>query len=432
MSGCTQSEDRLKEKTQKFLRFYNPDPAKQQKLLGWFDDECCQEPNEISEKAVTAIATNARSKSPKPITKISPTRVASGPVIPEIVEEEHLDSVLKCFTMKYLVQATLPHNKPTGSIYTRTNGNFKLKIVADDVGLPYGTYARLILIWIISEAVRTKSPMVHLGKLSDFLKKLEIKSTGGKTGSIGYVKDQMRRLFSSTLMVRYEDEEREEGKNLTIASEYLLWNHDQRESTVILDAKFFAELIAHPIPIDFRAIQRLRQSSLALDVYCWLSHRLSYVHKETMVTWDQFAKQIGAEYKNIRHLRAKFKAALDKMSDLFPETRVRPNVRGVLLLPPKTKKIPHVGNAGAPKVPDILVSDPCGPDGQVPGAGGWRFELDEKTREAARRIAPHLDIDYLLQEWKEWINKTGKVPLNPIKAFIGFVRKKAKQLPPAY
>lgn len=60
-----------------------------------------------------------------------------------------------------------------------------------------------------------------------------------------------------------------------------------------------------------------------------------------------------------------------------------------------------------------------------------KFELDKKTREAAKRIAPHLDIAFLFQEWVEWIAKSGKVPRNPRNAFLGYVLKKAKQFPPA-
>ncbi len=398
------------ESTLRFLRYFSPDLAKQQELLGWIDTESpdresSQSPEEMPHDRVPGAGESTNRANSTPAREV----------------EDRSDLIQKFFTMKWLVQATLPHNKSTESVHTRTNGSLKLKIVADDVGLPYGTYARLILIWIFSEAVRNESPLIHLGKLSGFLRKLGVKSTGGKTGTIGNIKDQMRRLFSSTLMLRYEDEEKEAGKNVNIASAYLLWSNDRKESVVELDMKFFEELMAHPIPIDFKVIQRLRRSSLALDIYCWLSYRLSYLRKETMISWDQLIGQFGVRYANIRHFRAKFKAALAKMSDLFPETRVRPNVGGVLLMPAKTRKIPPVDGTGAL---DVSPSDSGCPDDRISGCGA-PFDLDTKTREAAKRIAPHLDIDYLFHEWKEWIVKHGKLPpRNPRNAFLGFVRKK--------
>lgn len=332
---------------------------------------------------------------------------------PELLRD-HLEPIRKTFTTKCLVQVTLPHNKSTESIYIRKNGKMTIKIVADDAGLPYGTYARLILIWIMSEVIHNKSPFINLGKMSDFLRKIETKNTGGRKGTIAQIKDQMRRLFSSTLMVRYDDGEKEAGKNVNIASEYLLWNNDRKESMVEIDAKFFSELMVHPIPIDFTIVQRLRRSSLALDIYCWLSYRLSYLRKETMVTWNQLSEQFGSEYANIRHFRAKFKAALDKMSDLFPESRVRPGTRGVLLLPARVKKPSQVNNT------DSMTSNQNGQQARL----GTGFELDAKTRRAAKEIAPHLDIDYLFQQWVEWVAKSGRAPHSPRNAFLGFIRKK--------
>ena len=47
----------------------------------------------------------------------------------------------------------------------------------------------------------------------------------------------------------------------------------------------------------------------------------------------------------------------------------------------------------------------------------------ERTREAA----PGWDIYYLESEWREWYEKTGKIPDNPGKAFVGFCKQRYRK-----
>jgi hypothetical protein len=49
-----------------------------------------------------------------------------------------------------------------------------------------------------------------------------------------------------------------------------------------------------------------------------------------------------------------------------------------------------------------------------------RITLKPETRERARKEAPGWDVDYLEQEWRNWIKE---LPRNPDSAFVGFCRK---------
>ena len=61
------------------------------------------------------------------------------------------------YMARVLVQATLPHSDPKVAIFERTNGKFSLVVMGHpQVGLPYGVYPRLILAWLVTEAVKTK------------------------------------------------------------------------------------------------------------------------------------------------------------------------------------------------------------------------------------------------------------------------------------
>lgn len=92
------------------------------------------------------------------------------------------------------------------------------------VGLPYGSIPRLLLAWITTEAVRTKSRELVLGDhLSGFMRQLRIIPTGGRWGTIGRLRTQMERLFSTSIWVRYKGENVTAGTGWMVADDYQLW-----------------------------------------------------------------------------------------------------------------------------------------------------------------------------------------------------------------
>ena len=70
--------------------------------------------------------------------------------------------------------------------------------------LPYGNLPRLILAWVSTEAVRTQSRELVLGKsLSEFMRTLGIYNSGGNPQT--RLRNQMKRLFGCTVSMIYED-----------------------------------------------------------------------------------------------------------------------------------------------------------------------------------------------------------------------------------
>ena len=62
------------------------------------------------------------------------------------------------FVARATIQATLPHRKVDGNEFIRRNGNYTLRLLApSDIGLPYGAVPRLLLAWVTTEAVKTRS-----------------------------------------------------------------------------------------------------------------------------------------------------------------------------------------------------------------------------------------------------------------------------------
>ena len=67
------------------------------------------------------------------------------------------------YMSRALVQATMPHKKVEGNEFIRRNGNFVLIMLSPSIiGLPYGTIPRLLMAWITTEAIRTKSRTLYL------------------------------------------------------------------------------------------------------------------------------------------------------------------------------------------------------------------------------------------------------------------------------
>jgi hypothetical protein len=262
-----------------------------------------------------------------------------------IEQEEAYQAGAIGYMARALIQATMPHSKVDGHEFKRRNGAFKLTILADsEVGLPYGSIPRLLMSWITTEAVRTKQREIILGKtLSEFMAELEMIPSGGRWGSITRLKDQMKRLFSASISCTYDDGKSWGIRNVMPVERADLWwdpkNPHQAtmwESKLLLGDTFFNEVIESPVPIDMRALKVLRQSPMAIDIYCWLTYRMSYLRKITPIPWEVLQVQFGANYKDVRQFKRRFLDQLKKVLFVYPDANVKEGAGTLILLPGKS------------------------------------------------------------------------------------------------
>ena len=79
---------------------------------------------------------------------------------------------------RMMALCSLPRTNPGNRLqYKRVNGPYKLIHVrqAESTKLPYGNFPRLLLAWVCTEAVRTQSRELILGKsLSEFMRTLGV------------------------------------------------------------------------------------------------------------------------------------------------------------------------------------------------------------------------------------------------------------------
>lgn len=128
---------------------------------------------------------------------------------------------------------------------------YELAIIAHPkLGLPYGAKPRLLLAWLATEAVRSRSKTIPLGHtLTEFMHKLGLTVTGGKRGTIAPVKEQMLRLFTSVIHTTYQEPTRLRYESFQVVETVDWWwtpmnPHDPSwRSTVELSEKFYRELI---------------------------------------------------------------------------------------------------------------------------------------------------------------------------------------------
>jgi hypothetical protein len=258
------------------------------------------------------------------------------------------------FMARALVQATMPHGNP-GQVeaWGRRNGDFSMVMQPgytidknnnpQSMGLPYGTKPRLIMAFISSEAVKTRSREIVLGRsLSEFMRQLDLTPTGGRWGTIPRLKEQMRRLFSSTISFRHDGMQAEVSGGFRIASKTVLfWDTKVPsqaalwESTVTLTQEFYDEIIERPVPLDMKALAALKGSSLALDIYCWLTYRMSYLKHPIEIPWEVLAIQFGCNYAEIRDFKKSFLKQMRKVAVIY-DANIQQGESGLLLKPSKT------------------------------------------------------------------------------------------------
>ena len=105
-----------------------------------------------------------------------------------------------------------------------------------------------------------------------------------------------------------------------------------------LTQRFYDEVTEYPIPVDLRVLKALKRSPMALDIYCWLTHRMSYLKRPTVIPWEGLQAQFGADYRLTRQFKAAFLKHLAAVHVVYPEAKVDPVDAGLELRPSK----PHV------------------------------------------------------------------------------------------
>jgi hypothetical protein len=100
-----------------------------------------------------------------------------------------------------------------------------------------------------------------------------------------------------------------------------------------LSQAYYDSLRRHPVAIDRDAVGRIRNSAMALDVYCWLCYRLPALKADTPVSWAALRAQFGHSVASLKHFKQPFAESLELARSVYPAARFEVTGHGVVLRP---------------------------------------------------------------------------------------------------
>jgi hypothetical protein len=205
------------------------------------------------------------------------------------------------------------------------------------VGVPYGSRARLIMLYLQTEALRTNSREIELGKsLRNWLSRLGI-PIGGK--SLKDVREQAERISRCRLTFHVQAAGRAGLVNQNIMDTAMFVDGtDPAQGSLFLETAklsetFYEQLRKHPVPLEEAAIRAINNNSMALDLYCWLAYRLHVLTGPRQVTWKALMGQFGGGYKEQFHFKPRFLENLSLAMAVYRDAKVDIDEKGLTLRP---------------------------------------------------------------------------------------------------
>ena len=111
-----------------------------------------------------------------------------------------------------------------------------------------------------------------------------------------------------------------------------------------LSQDFFESLLGYAVPLHPDALTALRHSSLKLDLYMWLAHRLHRIRPQTgmRLSWANLFDQFGQEYGSVKDFKREIRGALPEVLAVYPDAKLELVAGGMRLFaskPPVPKTI---------------------------------------------------------------------------------------------
>lgn len=207
-------------------------------------------------------------------------------------------------------------------------------------GLPYGPKARLMMLHICTEALRSGSNVIPVGdSMSAFIRELGFPVTGGKNGTIPLFKEQINRLAAAHMTIGLWDGEVGHTIDAKPIEEFSIWfpkNPDQHvlwPSRLVLAEKFFTSLKRHALPVDIRALRTFAHSARQIDIILWLAYRLKSVKRPYLITWEVLRDQFGSDVAQGYKFKQSFKADFAAIAEVFPKLPAKLGEEGIRLFP---------------------------------------------------------------------------------------------------
>lgn len=271
--------------------------------------------------------------------------------------QEALDAQDVGYTSKLFVQALFPYRKAENNERVVETAQGIISVYSRR-GLPYGKYPRLIMAYVITRAVENagrlkegkideqearRIPLGH--SMNHFLQAIGVlgRGTGGATGNLKNIREQILRIAGSTITVESDDGVHAQGSNTQILDGWNLW-FDPRdpnqgsfiESELLLTEKFFNHIAEAPIPVDLNVLRQLGKPR-AMDIYIWLTLKQYWLAKNNRdtytFTWDMIAANFATKTlktaQEIADFRREIKKSIHDILAVWPNAGIEADTDGV-------------------------------------------------------------------------------------------------------
>ncbi|ABQ29044.1 replication protein RepA [Acidiphilium cryptum] len=244
---------------------------------------------------------------------------------------------------------SLPHKRLSDSAVWQRKGHKVTLLVEPGVmrskgrtvlyGVPFGARARMILLYLQTQAIRTNSREIELGRsMRTWMERMGI-AIGGETTRA--LREQAARISACSLKFFWEGDGAEGWTRGGIVSSGLRFksvvdDDDQGklwDDRVVLDETFWRALKDHPVPLQEAAIRALAHRSLALDVYIWLAWRCHEIKGPTDISWISLDAQFNTTGRPLKYFKPLFTDALRAAMAAYPDCRLDVEDRGITLRP---------------------------------------------------------------------------------------------------
>lgn len=289
-------------------------------------------------------------KAPKPKPDgTSKVAVRRSKLIYEAYQEDPDDREM-LFQAAAMCQVFLPRREPAtpSEVWETESGKFTMTVIPlpvmnptthknEYIGLPFGTKARIILANLNAIAVQNQNRIIDVSSanLTQFVKELGMTDGGSQ---IAGVRDQIARLSNSIMRLSFDGDEWQDNANMPIVSRFTVFKDAESQKRwpeqIELSEQYFKNLVEHAVPLPKTHLAALSNNATAIDLYCFLAHRLHRIPKgkPQFLAWKTLKDQFGGEYTRMTDFRTNFKKTWDLVRNLYTDAKIdQKGSRGLLL-----------------------------------------------------------------------------------------------------
>jgi len=249
--------------------------------------------------------------------------------------------------------AGLPLRRPRDNtlVWKRQDERFALTVQSPEIalpggssfiaGLPFGPKARLLAMWLATEAKdtgrRSDDRWIEIGKITDWLRAVGISPEWGPRGSVVATKDQFLRLaFAHFSMVFKREDGFQPFKHETLIEAGIFRDNDLEKASAgnigdlkwpsgfMLSQTAFDRFRNQSIPIPTTRLRQVAHNAMAIDILTLLCYRLPLIEPNSteIITWRQLTTQFGNRGEPVYQFKDTFTDSIKLALRAYPEARV--------------------------------------------------------------------------------------------------------------